>query len=57
MLSPGEDKEMNKCRFDKGGVCIAVSCYTKEKCGARDEKGNPIYSAKAISKYSKGRNN
>ncbi len=34
---------MKKCCFDNDGVCGALACYSAEKCGSRDEKGNPIY--------------
>jgi len=34
---------MKKCSFDKKGVCHALACYSSQKCGARDENGNPIY--------------
>jgi hypothetical protein len=32
-----------KCSFDKKGGCYALACYSKQKCGARDSKGNPKY--------------
>ena len=32
-----------KCEFDINGICRALACYSSEKCGARDKKGNPIY--------------
>lgn len=31
---------VNRCEFDKDGVCYALVCYSSFKCGA---KGNPIY--------------
>lgn len=35
---------MEKCQFDKGEKgCYALACYSRQKCGARDEKGNPAY--------------
>ena len=32
-----------KCVFYKNGHCFALACYSDEKCGARDERGNPKY--------------
>lgn len=33
-----------KCRFDEGEKgCFALACYSNDKCGARDENGNPRY--------------
>lgn len=32
-----------KCQFDDNGVCRALVCYSDEKCGSRDENGNPVY--------------
>ena len=31
------------CEFDTDGNCYAGACYSKEKCNARDEFGNPKY--------------
>jgi len=34
---------MTKCEFDKKGLCHALACYSRQKCGARDKQGNPKY--------------
>lgn len=39
---------MKKCEFDKKGVCHALACFSSRKCGARDEKGHPIYARETI---------
>lgn len=33
-----------KCKFEKGGVCTALACYSNEKCAAKDANGNINYS-------------
>jgi len=40
-------KGRKMCKFDINGECTAMACYSKEKCNARDEKGNPKYSETA----------
>ena len=35
--------KMKQCTFDIKGVCHALGCYSSQKCGARDKKGNPKY--------------
>lgn len=39
------------CQFDVNGECHAMACYSGEKCGARDENGNPKYSMEPIEYY------
>ena len=36
-------KKVEKCPFDKKKWCHALVCYSSQKCGARDAKGNPKY--------------
>lgn len=31
------------CVAEHNGECYAMACYSSEKCGARDENGNPKY--------------
>ena len=31
---------MDKCVFDKNGICYAMACYTNKKCSAKDKNGN-----------------
>lgn len=35
--------KIKKCEFDKQGTCHALACFSSRKCGARDERGEPIY--------------
>lgn len=32
-----------KCEFDNNGECLALVCYSDQKCNSRDKNGNPIY--------------
>ena len=32
-----------KCKFEQENKCFALCCYAKEKCKAKDEKGNINY--------------
>jgi hypothetical protein len=42
-LSWKGEKGMDKCNYDYFGCCSASVCYSNQKCGARDENGNPAY--------------
>jgi hypothetical protein len=42
-LSRKGGKGMDKCNFDYFGCCSASVCCSNQKCGSRDEKGNPVY--------------
>lgn len=34
---------MAECKFDKKDGCHANACFSNQKCGSRDEEGNPMY--------------
>lgn len=35
--------ENRLCWFEEHGGCLAIVCYSNEKCLGRDEDGNPNY--------------
>ena len=40
---PMSIKLESKCEFDNNGICESMVCYSSDKCGSRDDKGNPKY--------------
>ena len=37
------EKLPETCPFEKGGFCHALTCYSRQRCRAKDNRGNPVY--------------